>query len=160
MSESFQLDLRLYNDLVIPLSMLEHCKDDFITDVTFDDLCNWSIAYLYHTKYDGKRNLKHLNEFCRTFELCKLSCKEVYDSFFEKEIKGEKKRLNTEKMFDTMFDNLKEKEMLTRDYLFNYCVLRFTSVFKPLVFNKWEANHNLTNFMLKSMGRVMISHEK
>lgn len=158
MSESFKLDLRLYNYLKLPLITIEHCKDDIISDVTFDDLCNWSIAYLYQTKYDGKRNLPKIKNFLSAFDIGKYSTREVYDSFFEFEVKGKKKEYDTKEKFETMFKNLSEKTFLTRDELFNYCVYRFSEKFSPLVYSKFNSDHNLTDFILKNKMRVR-SHD-
>ena len=159
MSESFQLDLRLYNDLKIPLITLEHWNDDFISDVSFDDLCNWSIAYLYNTKYDGVKNINKVNDFIKGFELCYLSCNEVYDTFFETEIKGETKTYNTKKMFEEMLENLNKKTEISRDYLFNYCVYRFTLIYKPLVFRKFNCDHEVRSFILKRSIEVRVNHD-
>ena len=158
MSESFKLDLRLYNYLKLPLITIEHCKDDIISDVTFDDLCNWSISYLYQTKYDGKRNLPKLQNFLSAFELGKYSTREVYDSFFEFEVKGKRKEYDTKEKFETMYNNLSEKTIITRDELFNYCVYRFSEVFQSLVYSKFEIDHKLTNFILNNRMRVR-SHD-
>lgn len=158
MSESFQLDLRLFNDLKLPLITLEHSKDKIISDVTFDDLCNWSIAYLYQTKYDGVRNINTLNNFLSDYDLGKYSYKEVYDSFFEFEVKGKKKEYDTKEKFETMLKNLNKKTTLSRDELFNYCVFRFKEEFKSLVFYKFDIDHKLTNFILKNRMRVR-SHD-
>ena len=158
MSESFQLDIRLFNDLKLPLITLEHCKEDIISDVTFDDLCNWSIAYLYQTKYDGVRNITHLNNFLSAYDLGKYSTKEVYDSFFEYEVKGKKREYDTKEKFETMFNKLNKKTDITRDELFNYCVFRFQDKFKSLAYSKFEIDHKLTDFILKNKLRVR-SHE-
>lgn len=158
MSESFQLDLRLFNDLKLPLISLEHCKDDIISNVTFDDLCNWSIAYLYQTKYDGVRNIQHLNNFLSAYDLGKYSTKEVYDSFFEYELKGKKRQYDTKGKFDTMLKNLNKKTPISRDELFNYCVFRFQEKFKSLVYTKFDIDHQLTDFIFKNKMRVR-SHE-
>ena len=158
MSESFNLDLRLYNKLKLPLITLEHCKDDFIKDVTFDDLCNWSIAYLYQTKYDGVRNITSLNNFLSAFEIGKYSTKEVYDSFFEFEVKGTKRVYDTKGKFDTMLKNLNKKTTISRDELFNYCVFRFYEGFESLVYSEFDIDHKLTNFIFKNRGRIR-SHE-
>lgn len=158
MSESFQLDLRLYNHLKLPLITLEHCKDDIINDVTFDDLCNWSIAYLYQTKYDGVRNIPKLNNFLSAFDLGEYSYKEVYDSFFEYEVKGKKREYDTKGKFETMLNKLNKTTPLSRDELFNYCVFRFKDEFSPLVYTKFDIDHKLTNFILKNRMRVR-SHE-
>ena len=158
MSESFQLDLRLYNLLKLPLITLEHSKEDIISDVTFDDLCNWSIAYLYQTKYDGVRNIPKLYNFLSAFELGKYSYKEVYDSFFEFEVKGEKREYDTKGKFDTMLKNFNKKTPLSRDELFNYCVYRFGGEFESLVYSKFNIDHKLTDFIFKNKMRVR-SHE-
>lgn len=154
MGESFQLDLRLFNDLKLPLITLEDCKEDIISNVTFDDLCNWSIAYLYQTKYDGVRTITHLNKFLSVYELGKFSNEEVYDSFFEHEVKGKKIEYDTKEKFDTMLKKINKKIDISRDDLFNYCVFRFREEFKSLVYNKFDIDHRLTNFILKNRMRV------
>ncbi len=158
MGESFQLDLRLYNRLKLPLITLEHCKDDIISNVTFDDLCNWSIAYLYQTKYDGVRNITHLNNFLSGFNIGEYSTKEVYDSFFEHEVKGKKRVYDTKEKFETMLETLNKKTHISRDELFNYCVFRFSDKFETLVHSKFDIDHKLTSFILKNKVRVR-SHE-
>ena len=157
MGEPFNLDLRLYNQLKLPLITLEHCKDDIISDVTFDELCNWSIAYLYQTKYDGVRNIPLLKNFLSAFEIGKYSTKEVYDSFFEYEVKGKKKEYDTKRKFDTMLKNINKKTPITRDELFNYCVFRFADKFEPLVHSKFNIDHKLSEFILKNKVRLMRS---
>lgn len=158
MSESFNLDLRLYNHLKLPLTILKHCNDNIISDVSFDDLCNWSIAYLYQTKYDGVRNIQLLNNFLHAYDIGKYSTMEVYDSFFEYEVKGKKKEYDTKGKFDTMLKNLNKKTDITRDELFNYCVFRFYEKIESLAHSKFEIDHNLRSFILKNKMRVR-SHE-
>lgn len=158
MSESFQLDLRLYNRLKLPLITLEHSKDDIISKVTFDDLCNWSIAYLYQTKYDGVKNIPLLNNFLSVYDIGKYSTKEVYDSFFDFEVKGKKREYDTKGKFETMFKNINKKTPITRDELFNYCVFRFSEKFESLVYSKFHIDHKLSEFILKNKMRVR-SHE-
>ncbi len=158
MSESFQLDLRLYNDLKLPLITLDHCTDELISNVTFDDLCNWSIAYLYQTKYNGDKNIPLLNNFIHGYEIGKYSTKEVYDSFFEFEVKGIKKEYDTKEKFETMFKKLNNKTTVSRDELFNYCVFRFSDKFESLVYSKMNIDHKLTEFILKNKMRLR-SHE-
>ena len=154
MGESFQLDLRLFNDLKLPLITLENCKDDIISDVTFDDLCNWSIAYLYQTKFDGVRNISHLNNFLSMYDLGKYSTKEVYDSFFEYEVKGKKKEYDTKEKFDSMLKKLNKTTDISRDELFNYCVFRFRDEFKSLVYTKFDIDQKLIHLILKNRMRV------
>lgn len=158
MSESFQLDYRLYNHLKLPLLILEHSKEDIIKDVTFDDLCNWSIAYLYQTKYDGVRNISILKNFLSAYELGKYSNKEIKDSFFEFEVKDKKREYDTKEKFETIFRKLNKKTDITRDELFNYCVFRFYEKFETLVFSKFDIDHKLTEFILKNKIRVR-SHD-
>ena len=158
MSESFNLDIRLYNHLKLPLITLEHSKEVIISDVSFDDLCNWSIAYLYQTKYDGKKNIVKLNNFLSAYDLGKYSTREVYDSFFEFEVRGKKREYDTKEKFETMFEKLSEKTFLTRDDLFNYCVFRFSEVFDPLVYKKFDIDQKLIDFILKCKMRLR-SHD-